>query len=105
MVHPKITQEIKLYARKQFTDTRMTIEWGLSIIYCCKGSSTNSVYGFPTASDIVDYTKHNGQNGRLLIVLGVLQGKVYFYYPILTISRFYKLPVVSEIMKSIVILK
>ena len=42
---------------------------------------------------------------RLLIVLGVLQGKVYFYYLILTISRFYKLPVVSEIMKSIVILK
>ena len=104
MIHPKITQEIKLYARKQFTDTRMTIEWGLSIIYYCKCSSTNSVYGFPTASDIVDYTKHNGQNGRLLIVLGVVQGKVYFYY--LISKQVYKLlPVVSEIMKSIVILK
>jgi hypothetical protein len=75
--------------------------------FVSKGSPTYSVYGFPTASDIVDYTKHNGQNGRLLNVLGVVRGKGLF---LLSYSNnkqgFYKLlPVVSEITKSIVILK
>ena len=72
-----------------------------------KGSPAYSVYGFPTASDIVDYTKHNGQTGRMLNVLGVVKGKSSF---LLSYSNnkqaFYKsLPIVSEIMKSIVILR
>jgi hypothetical protein len=72
-----------------------------------KGSPAYSVYGFPTASDIVDYTKYNGQNGRMLNVLGVVKGKSSF---LLSYSNnkqaFYKsLPIVSEIMKSIVILR
>jgi len=75
--------------------------------FVSKGSPTYSVYGFPTASDIADYTKHNGQTGRLLNVLSVVKGKNSF---LLSYSNnkqgFYKLlPVVSEIMKSIVILK
>ena len=64
-----------------------------------KGSSAYSVYGFPTASDIVDYTKYNGQTGRMLNVLGIVKGKSSF---LLTYSNnkqgFYKsLPIVSEI--------
>jgi len=71
-----------------------------------KGSPAYSIYGFPTASDIVDYTKYNGQAGRMLNVLGILKGKSTF---LLSYSNdkqaFYKsLPIVSEIMKSIVIL-
>ncbi|MGC2425822.1 MAG: hypothetical protein WA421_02200 [Nitrososphaeraceae archaeon] len=72
-----------------------------------KGSSAYSVYGFPTASDIVDYTEYNGQTGRMLIVLGVVNGKSTF---LLSYSNnkeaFYKsLPIFSEIAKSVVILK
>ena len=72
-----------------------------------KGSSAYSVYGFPTASDIVDYTKYNGQTGRMLNVLGVVNGKSTF---LLSYSNnkeaFYKsLPIFSEIAKSVVILK
>ena len=72
-----------------------------------KGSPAYSVYGFPTASDIVDYTKYNGQNGRMLNVLGVVKGKSSF---LLSYSNnkqaFYKsLPIVSERMKSVVILR
>src|SRR6476659_9056944 len=71
-----------------------------------KGSPAYSIYGFPTASDIVDYTKYNGQAGRMLNVLGIIKGKSSF---LLSYSNdkqaFYKsLPIVSEIMKSIVIL-
>lgn len=72
-----------------------------------KGSSAYSVYGFPTASDIVDYTKYNGQTGRMLNVLGIVKGKSTF---LLSYSNnketFYKsLPIFSEIAKSVVILK
>src|SRR6476659_1908448 len=71
-----------------------------------KGSPAYNIYGFPTASDIVDYTKYNGQAGRMLNVLGIIKGKSSF---LLSYSNdkqaFYKsLPIVSEIMKSIVIL-
>ena len=72
-----------------------------------KGSPAYSVYGFPTASDIVDYTKYNGQTGRMLNVLGVVKGKSSFLLSYSNSKQgFYKsLPIVSEIMKSIVILK
>src|SRR6476660_9684555 len=76
-------------------------------IVVAKGSPAYSIYGFPTASDIVDYTKYNGQTGRMLNVLGIINGKSSF---LLSYSNnklaFYKsFPIVSEIMKSIVILK
>jgi hypothetical protein len=72
-----------------------------------KGSPAYSVYGFPTASDIVDYTKYNGQTGRMLNILGIVKGKSSF---LLSYSNdkqaFYKsLPIFSEIAKSVVILK
>lgn len=35
-------------------------------------------YGFPTASDIVDYTKYDGHTGRMLNVLGIVKGKCSF---------------------------
>ena len=72
-----------------------------------KGSPAYSVYGFPTASDIVDYTKYNGQTGRMLNVLGVVKGKSSFLLSYTSNKQaFYKsLPIVSEILKSIVILR
>jgi len=71
-----------------------------------KGSPAYSIYGFPTASDIVDYTKYNGQTGRILNVLGIIKGKSSFLISYSNDKQaFYKsLPIVSEIMKSIVIL-
>ena len=72
-----------------------------------KGSPAYSVYGFPSASDIVDYTKYNGQTGRMLNVLGVVKGKSSFLLSYTSNKQaFYKsLPIVSEILKSIVILR
>ncbi len=72
-----------------------------------KGSPNYSIYGFPTSSAIVDYTKYNGESGRILNVLAIVKGKSSF---LLSYSNnkqaFYKsLPTVAEIMKSIVILK
>ena len=72
-----------------------------------KGSPAYGVYGFPTASDIVDYTKYNGETGRMVNVLGIVKGKSSF---LLSYSNnkqaFYKsLPIFSEIAKSVVILK
>jgi len=71
-----------------------------------KGSPAYSIYGFPTASDIVDYTKYNEQTGRMLNVLGIIKGKSSFLISYSNDKQaFYKsLPIVSEIMKSIVIL-
>jgi hypothetical protein len=72
-----------------------------------KGSQAYSVYGFPITSDIVDYTKYNGQTGRMLNVLGIVNGKSSFLFSYSNNKQaFYKsLPIVSEIMKSIVILR
>jgi hypothetical protein len=72
-----------------------------------KGSSAYSIYGFPTASDIVDYTKYNGQTGRMLNIHGIVNGKSSFLFSYSNSKQaFYKsLPTVSEILKSIVILR
>jgi hypothetical protein len=61
--------------------------------------------GFPTASHIVDYTKYNGQTGRMLNVLGIVKGKSSFLFSYSNSKQaFYiSLPIVSEILKSIVI--
>lgn len=66
-----------------------------------------SVYEFPTASNIVDYTKHSGESGRSLNVLAIVNGKNAFLFSYSnSIEEFYKsLPVVDEIIKSILILK
>jgi len=72
-----------------------------------KGSPAYSIYGFPTSSDIVDYTKFDGETGRILNVLGIVKGKNSFFFTYSNDKQaFYKsLPLVSEIMRSIVILK
>jgi hypothetical protein len=72
-----------------------------------KSPTAYSVYGFPTASDIVDYAKHGGESGRSLNVLAIVNGKNTFSLTYSnSIERFYKaLPVVEEIIKSILILK
>jgi hypothetical protein len=72
-----------------------------------KGSPTYILYDFPTASNIIDYTKHNGETGRVLNVLGIVTGKSLFLFSYSNSKEaFYKsLPIVKEIMKSVVILK
>lgn len=57
--------------------------------------------------DIVDYTKYNGQTGRMLNVLGIVKGKSSFLLSYSNSKQaFYKsLPIFSEIAKSVVILK
>ncbi len=72
-----------------------------------KGSQTYDVDGFPTASHIVNYAKNDGQAGRILNVIAIVNGKSTFllsYYN--TNQAFYKsLPIVNEIINSIVLLK
>jgi len=65
------------------------------------------LYGFPTSGNIVDYTKHDGESGRTLNVLGIVKGKNSFLFSYSnSIEAFYKyLPTANEIVKSIVILK
>jgi hypothetical protein len=72
-----------------------------------KNPTVYSVYGFPTASDIADYTKHSGESGRSLNVLAIINGKNTFVLSYSnSIENFYKsLPVIDEIIKSILILK
>lgn len=70
-------------------------------------SGSYNLYGFPTSSNIVDYTKHNGEEGRTLNLFGIIKGKSTFLLSYSnSIEEFYKyLPTVEEIIKSIVILK
>jgi len=72
-----------------------------------KGSPAYRIYGFPTSSDIVDYTKFDGETGRILNILGIVKGKNSFLFTYSNDKHeFYNsLPIVSEIMRSIVILK
>lgn len=66
-----------------------------------------SIYGFPTASGIADYTKHSGESGRILDVQAIVNGKSTFLLSYSnTVEGFYKsLPIVEDIVKSILILK
>lgn len=78
-------------------------------LYHSLGKSPTSyrVYGFPTASNIIDYTKHSGESGRTLNVLAIVNGKNTFSLSYSnTIENFYKsLPVVEEIVGPILVLK
>jgi len=70
-------------------------------------SEPYSLYGFPTAGNVIDYTKHTGESGRTLNVLGVVKGKNTFLFSYSnSIERFYRyLPTINQIISSIVILK
>jgi hypothetical protein len=72
-----------------------------------KSPRAYSVYGFPAASDLVDYTKHGGQFGRSLNVLAIVNGKNTFSLTYSnSIQSFYQsLPLVEEIITSILILR
>ncbi len=70
-------------------------------------SESYNLYGFPTAGNIIDYTKHDGESGRMLNVLGIVKGKNSFFVSYSnSVEGFYKyLPTVNQIIGSIVILK
>lgn len=72
-----------------------------------KDSSRYNVYGFPTASDVANYIKHNGETGRVLNILGIIKGTNSFLFTYSnSIQAYYKyLQTIGEIIKSIIILK
>jgi hypothetical protein len=69
--------------------------------------SSYDLYGYPTTGNIVDYTKYDGESGRTLNVLGIIQGKNSFVMSYSnTIEAFYKyLPTMNDIIKTVVLLK
>jgi hypothetical protein len=70
-------------------------------------SDSDELYGFPTVSNIVDFTNHNGESGRTMNVLAVINGQGSFLFSYSnSVEAFNKyLPTANEIIKSIVILK
>ena len=70
-------------------------------------SNSDELYGFPTVSNMVDFTNHNGESGRTMNVLAVINGQGSFLFSYSnTVEAFDKyLPTVNEIIRSIVILK
>jgi hypothetical protein len=70
-------------------------------------SNSDELYGFPTVSNTVDFTNHNGESGRTMNVLAIINGKGSFMFSYSnTVEAFYEyLPTVNQIMKSVVILK
>ena len=77
--------------------------------YNLKGESLQSkdLYGFPTVSNIIDYTNHFGEAGRTMNTLAVVNGKGSFLFSYSNGLEDFEeyLPVVRQIMKSIIILK
>jgi hypothetical protein len=78
-------------------------------IYNFKGESlqSNDLYGFPTVSNTIDYTNHFGESGRTMNALAVVNGKGSFLFSYSNGLEDFEeyLPVVRQIMKSIIILK
>lgn len=70
-------------------------------------SDSYNLYGFPTAGNIIEYTKHDGESGRTLNILGIVKDKSSFLFSYFnSIEGFYRyLPTVDQIINSIVILK
>ena len=70
-------------------------------------SNSDELYGFPTVSNTVDFTNHHGESGRTMNVLAIINGKGSFMVSYSnTVEAFYEyLPIVNQIMKSVVILK
>lgn len=79
------------------------------LLYNLAGELMHStdLYGFPTVSNTVDFTNHIGESGRTMNVLSVINGKGSFLFSYSnSVDAFDEyLPIVNEIMKSIVILK
>ena len=68
---------------------------------------SENLYGFPTVSNTVDYTNYLGESGRTKNVLAIVNGKGSFLLSYSNSLEAYNgyLPTVSQIIKSIVILK
>ena len=68
---------------------------------------SNSLYGFPTVSNSVDYTNYLGESGRTKNVLAIVNGKGSFLFSYSNSLEAYDeyLPTINQIIKSIVILK
>ena len=68
---------------------------------------SENLYGFPTVSNIVDYTNYLGESGRTKNVLAIVNGKGSFLLSYSNSLEAYNgyLPTVNQIIKSIVILK
>ena len=71
------------------------------------GSPKYSIYGVPTASHIIDYSTYSGGSGRILNVLGIVNGKSSFLLSYTNSKEaFYKtLPIAVQMLNSILILK
>jgi hypothetical protein len=71
------------------------------------GSPKYSIYGVPTASHIIDYSTYSGESGRILNVLGIVNGKSSFLLSYTNSKEaFYKtLPIAVQMLNSILILK
>lgn len=70
-------------------------------------STSDDLYGFPTVSNVIDFTNHLGESGRTMNVLAVVNGQGSFLFSYSnSVESFYEyLPTVNEIIKSIVVLK
>src|SRR6476620_5574990 len=68
---------------------------------------SENLYGYPTASNTVDYTNYLGESGRTKNVLAIVNGKGSFLLSYSNSIEAYNgyLPTVNQIIKSIVILK
>jgi hypothetical protein len=68
---------------------------------------SDELYGFPTVSNTVDYTDHLGESGRMMNTLAIINGKGSFIFSYSnSVEKFDQyLPIVDQILKSIVILK
>jgi hypothetical protein len=68
---------------------------------------SENLYGFPTVSNIVDYTNYLGESGRTKNVLAIVNGKGSFLLSYSNSLEAYNgyLPTVNQIIKSIVFLK
>jgi hypothetical protein len=70
-------------------------------------SDSEELYGFPTVSNIIDFTNYVGESGRTMNTLAIINGKGSFLVSYSnTLEEFYQyLPIVNQIMKTVVILK
>lgn len=68
---------------------------------------SENLYGYPTSSNTVDYTNYLGESGRTKNVLAIVNDKGSFLLSYSNSLEAYDgyLPIVNQIIKSIVILK
>jgi hypothetical protein len=70
-------------------------------------TSAYSIYGFPTASNTVDYIKHSGDDGKLVNIFAVVKDESSFFVSYSNSKHEFSklLPTLKEMIGSIVILK